>query len=178
MSTVHFRFDDVLDILSRTPKTLRDMLANLPSEWIHCNEGENTWSPFDVIGHLIHGEKTDWMIRVQTILNHGETKVFEAFDRTAHLKENSGKSLETLLGEFESSRSENLERLKILIKPETDLKRTGKHPDFGTVTLQELLSTWVVHDYNHIGQIVRVMAKYYQTEVGPWRAYLGILQPK
>ncbi|MCH5584601.1 DinB family protein [Shimazuella sp. AN120528] len=172
-----FQLQDVIDNLSRTPKVLRSMLEGLPQEWIHNNEGENTWSAYDVVGHLIHGEKTDWMTRIQTILDYGDTKEFEPFDRQAHLKANHHKSLDLLLDEFETIRQENIKLLSALVT-ENDLDRKGQHPDFGSVTLQELLATWMVHDFNHIGQISRVLAKYCQDEVGPWKAYLGILQPR
>ncbi|WP_237446720.1 DinB family protein [Shimazuella alba] len=178
MSMARFKLNDALEILSKTPKVLRMLLGGLPDEWIHANEGENTWSPYEVLGHLIHGEKTDWLIRVQTIIDHGDSKTFEAFDRKAHLQNKKEKSLPMLLDEFAAIRSKNVQQLQTLIIENEDLNRIGKHPDFGIVTMRELLSTWTVHDFNHIAQIVRVMGKYYADEVGPWKAYLGILQPK
>jgi uncharacterized damage-inducible protein DinB len=178
MADQKFHLEDVLDHLSRTPKVLRLMLERLPNDWIYSNEGENTWSPFDVVGHLIHGEKTDWITRTQIIIEHGDAKEFEPFDRQAQRKENKNKTFDMLLDEFEAIRLENIQRLTALVKTEQDLDQVGKHPELGTVTLRELLCTWAVHDFNHIGQIVRVMAKYYEDEVGPWKAYLGILQSK
>jgi hypothetical protein len=154
------------------------MLEGLPDDWIYSNEGEGTWSPFDVVGHLIHGEKTDWITRAKLIMEYGDTKKFAPFDRQAQLKENENKSLAMLLDEFEAIRMENIQHLTALVKTEQDLDRVGKHPDLGKVTLRELIATWTVHDLNHISQIARVMSKYYEDEVGPWKAYLGILQPR
>ncbi|TCW41640.1 DinB family protein [Laceyella sacchari] len=178
MERASFQLDDVTNILARTPKVLRQMLEGLPDAWIHCNEGEGTWSPFEVLGHLIHGEKTDWIQRIQIIVGDGDEKTFVPFDRTAHLHVNRHKSLETLLDEFEAVRNKNVRTLKTMVLTEHDLNRTGKHPELGVVTLRELLATWAVHDLSHVQQIVRVMAKHYHDEVGPWKAYLGILQSK
>jgi uncharacterized damage-inducible protein DinB len=170
-----FRLEDVWDHLARTPKVLRAMLEGLPDEWLHCKEGENTWSPIEVLEHLIHGEKTDWVCRAQMIIQYGDSQEFPPFDRFAHLDQKKDKSLKMLLDQFETLRLMNIKTVQSLIQSNQDLDRVGKHPDFGKVTLQQLLSTWVVHDLNHIRQIVRVMAKYYQDEVGPWKAYLTIL---
>jgi uncharacterized damage-inducible protein DinB len=178
MGKERFQLEDVWNNLSRTPKVLRSMLEGLSGEWLHSNEGENTWSPFDVLGHLLHGEKANWVNRIRTIIQDGEKKPFAPFDRSAFLNENKHKSLGILLDEFGSIRLENIHLAQTLIKTKEDLLRIGKHPEFGTVTLQQLLATWSTHDLNHIGQIVRVMAKYYEDEIGPWKAYLGIFKAK
>ena len=170
-----FRFEDALDVLSRTPATLRDLLQDLPPRWTRSNEGGESWSPFDVLGHLIHGERTDWIGRARTILEHGETRTFEPFDRFAMLEESRDKTLAELLDTFAELRTDNLRRLADLGVTEEHLEKTGRHPDFGTVTLRQLLATWVAHDLGHIAQISRTMARQYRREVGPWRAYLPVL---
>lgn len=172
---MRFNLEHSIEILRSTPDTLWVMLADLPAEWISGNEGPDTWSPFDIVGHLIHGERTDWVPRATTILEHGPSKTFEPFDRFAQLDESAGKSLDELLDEFAALRTANLERLEAMNLTEEDLQRTGRHPEFGTVTLEQLLATWVVHDLDHIAQISRVMAKQYRDEVGPWSVYLRIL---
>jgi uncharacterized damage-inducible protein DinB len=150
-------------------------LQDVPDEWLFSNEGPDTWSPFDVLGHLIHGEETDWIPRARMILEHGDQRAFEPFDRFAMFEKSKGKSLRELLAKFEQLRDESLRQLDELnLSPESLTKR-GKHPELGVVTLSELLATWVVHDLSHIGQIVRVMSKQYGESVGPWRAYLPIL---
>lgn len=175
---MEYQLDHAIDILRRTPATLRLLLQDLPGEWLHANEGPETWSPFDVMGHLIHGEKTDWIPRARIILQHGDTRAFEPFDRFAMFEESQGKSLDELLVEFERLRSENLQQLEELnVTPELLAKR-GRHPELGEVTLSQLLSTWVVHDLGHLAQIVRVMSSQYGEAVGPWRAYLPILSVK
>jgi hypothetical protein len=173
---MHFKLDHATDILSRTPVTLRSMLGNLPDEWTIGNEGNQTWSPFDVLGHLIHGELTDWLPRIKIILEAGESKTFEPFDRFAQLEASKGKSLEGLLTTFEEVRANNIEALKKMNITEEDLKLRGKHPELGAVTLEELLATWVVHDVDHLVQISRTMAKQYKEAVGPWQAYLSVLK--
>ncbi len=172
---MEFQLDHAKDILRRTPATLTSLLQDISDEWLFSNEGPDTWSPFDVLGHLIHGEETDWIPRAKMILEHGEPRAFVPFDRFAMFEKSKGKSLRELLATFEQLREESLQQLDELnLTPELLTKR-GKHPELGVVTLSELLSTWVVHDLSHIGQIVRVMSKQYSESVGPWRAYLPIL---
>jgi hypothetical protein len=167
---------DSIALLARTPAALNALLRDLPETWTFRNEGENTWSAFDVVGHLNHGERTDWMPRARTILQFGEAKPFEPFDREAQGRESQGKSLGQLLDEFASLRSENLQELRALnLKPE-DLARRGRHPALGVVTLSELLATWAAHDLTHLHQISRVMAYQYREAVGPWTRYLGVMQ--
>ena len=166
---------DSISLLARTPAALDALLRDLPEAWSLRNEGENTWTAFDIVGHLIHGERTDWMPRAKTILESGDSRAFEPFDRWAQERENRGKSLVQLLDEFARLRSENLNELRALrLRPE-QLALRGKHPALGTVTLSELLATWAVHDLTHLHQISRVMAHQYQEAVGPWRQYLGVL---
>ncbi len=165
-----------ISLLTRTPAALDALLRDLPETWTLQNEGENTWSVFDVVGHLIHGERTDWMPRVRMVLQFGETRTFVPFDRWGHLRESQGKSLGQLLDEFARLRSENLRELGALnLRPE-DLARRGQHPSLGIVTLSELLATWAVHDLTHLHQVSRVMAHQYRKSVGPWSQYLGVLQ--
>ncbi len=165
-----------ISLLTRTPAALNALLRDLPEAWTSRNEGENTWSAFDVVGHLIHGERTDWMPRARIVLQFGETKAFEPFDRGGHRRESQAKSLGQLLDEFARLRSENLDELRALnLRPE-DLKRRGRHPALGVVTLSEMLATWAAHDLTHLHQISRIMAHQYRAAVGPWSAYLGVLQ--
>ena len=171
-----FSINQAIDILERTPKVIRSLLLNISDDWSSNNEGGETWSPYDVVGHLIYCEKADWILRAEIILSDNANKEWEPFDRFAHFEESKGKSLTQLIEEFEQRRNENLLRLKSKGLNEQDLQKTGIHPAFGMVTLSQLLSTWVVHDLNHIAQISRVMAKQYKEEVGPWVAYLKILQ--
>jgi hypothetical protein len=166
---------ETIALLSRTPSALNALLRDLPEVWIRGNEGANTWSPFDVIGHLIHGERTDWMPRAKMILQHGESKAFDPFDRFAQEKESRGKSVDQLLDEFTSLRSENLHELCALDLSPEQLNLRGRHPALGAVTLSQLLSTWAVHDLTHLHQISRTMAHQYRDAVGPWAAYLGVL---
>lgn len=170
-----FRFDEALPVLQRTPAALRPLLIDLPEPWIVANEEPGTWTPFDVIGHLIHGERTDWMPRVEHILQHGDTVPFPAFDREAMFTESTGHSLTALLDTFAQLRVESLARLAALCLTNADLTRVGRHPEFGMVTMGQHLATWVAHDLGHVSQIVRVMARRYTTAVGPWRAYLSVL---
>jgi len=171
-----FQLDCAKQILRQTPVALTSMLNHLSGEWVLNNEGPDTWSPFDVVGHLIHGEETDWIPRARIILEHGEERAFEPFDRFAMFEKSKGKSLSDLLFKFELLRAANLEELdRMNLTPELLAKR-GKHPELGIVTLSQLLSTWAVHDLNHIAQIVRVMSKQYSDAVGPWKEYLSILQ--
>ena len=168
--------DHTVRLLGRTPAGLDALLRDLPQAWTSRNEGKNTWSAFDVVGHLIHGERTDWMPRAKMILQFGETRTFEPFDRWGQVRESEGKSLDQLLDEFARLRRENLIELHALnLRPE-DLNRRGRHPALGVVTLSELLATWAAHDLTHMHQISRVMAHQYREAVGPWCQYLGVLQ--
>jgi hypothetical protein len=162
-------------LLACTPAAVNALLRDLPETWTLRNEGENTWSAFDVVGHLIHGERTDWMPRARMILQSGETQPFASFDRLGHVRESQGKSLGELLDEFARLRSENLDELRALNLQPQDLARRGRHPALGVVTLSELLATWAAHDLTHLHQISRVMAHQYREAVGPWSAYLGVL---
>lgn len=172
-----FNLDDALAVLEATPPTLAALLSGLSPIWVLATEGEGTWSPFDVLGHLVHGERTDWIPRARHILA-GDARPFEPFDRTAMLAESRGKGLDELLATFAKLRAENLAELRTMRLSLADLERTGQHPELGAVTLQQLLATWVVHDLDHVGQIARVMAKVYGDEVGPWRAYVSILNDR
>ena len=162
-------------ILQRTPAVLESLLRDLPDDWVMPNEGENTFSPFDVVGHLLHGEKTDWMARLRIILSDGPDKAFTPYDRFAQLEESRGKTINQLLDEFKALRAANMEVLMSISFQPADFDRTGIHPKFGPVTLRHLLSTWTVHDLSHIAQITRVMCKQYKEEVGPWIEFLPIL---
>jgi hypothetical protein len=175
---VEFRFEDALPVLRSTPATLRALLAGLPERWTRATEGAGTWSPFDVVGHLIHGERTDWMPRVEHLLAHGDAVAFPPFDREAMFQASRGRTLAELLDEFATLRAANLERLQALALTPADLSRRGRHPEFGVVTLGQHLATWVAHDLSHIGQVVRVMGRQYSEAVGPWIAYLPMLGPR
>jgi hypothetical protein len=170
-----FAMDEAVALLARTPATLDALLRDLPEGWVEAHEGEKTWSPYDVVGHLIHGERTDWVPRARIILQHGESRAFEKFDRFAQFAESEGRPLSSLLDEFATLRQTNLRELAALDITNADLKRRGRHPELGVVTLGQLLSTWVAHDLDHLVQISRVMARKYADEVGPWRAYLRII---
>jgi hypothetical protein len=170
-----FDLQQTIALLSRTPSTLNAFLRDLPQTLTLCNEGPKTWSPFDVVGHLIHGERTDWMPRARMILQHGESRAFDPFDRLAQERESQGKSLGELLDEFARLRSENLDALRAMKLQPEDLDRRGRHPALGVVTLSQLLATWAVHDLTHFHQLSRVMAYQYREMVGPWSAYLGVL---
>lgn len=176
MSATTFELEQAMTVLSRTPAVLDDWLRGLPAPWTDCNEGPETFSPFEVVGHLIHGERTDWMARGQRILEDGEQREFEAFDRFAHRQACGGKRLDHLLDEFSKLRGANLTHLRVLRLDSKRLSLRGRHPTFGSVTLRQLLSTRVVHDLGHIGQIARVMSKRYSEEVGPWREFLPVLR--
>lgn len=173
---MRFDLDHATDILSRTPAVLESMLADLPAGWASGNEGGQTWSPFDVLGHLIHGERTDWMPRARMILRSGESETFEPFDRFAQFEASEGRSMRELLGTFAELRADNLRALGGLNVTADDLAKRGRHPELGAVTLAELLAAWVVHDLDHIAQIARTMAKQYGEAVGPWEAYLSVLK--
>lgn len=164
-------------MLERTPAVLRALLADLPDPWISATEGEGTWSPFDVVGHLIHGERTDWIPRAELIMSSGDAVAFAPFDRFAMFEESRGRSLPELLNTFAGLRAANLIRLQGLVTSPAVLSRRGLHPELGRVTLGQHLATWVAHDLSHIGQVVRVMARRYTATVGPWRAYLPLLGP-
>ena len=166
---------DTISLLSRTPAALDALLRDLPQSWTHRNEGENTWTAFDIVGHLIHGERTDWMPRTRLVLQSGDTRPFEPFDRTEHENQSKGKSLEDLLDDFARLRSENLSELRALNLQAEDLERRGRHPALGVVTLSQLLATWAAHDLSHLHQLSRVMAHQYRETVGPWTAYLGVM---
>ena len=163
-------------LLARTPATLNALLRGLPDLWTHSNEGKDTWSAFDIVGHLIWADRTDWMPRVRTILEHGEARPFDPFDRFAQMRESEGKSLEQLLDEFGRVRSGSLAALQALNLQSADLARRGTHPALGVVALSELLATWAVHDLTHLHQLSRVMAYQYREAVGPWSAFLGVLK--
>jgi hypothetical protein len=168
--------EETISLLSRTPQVLDALLRGLPEVWTLRNEGAESWTAFDVIGHLIHGERTDWMPRTRIVLESGESRPFEPFDRLAQKRESEGKSLEQLLDEFARLRAENLDALRALNLAPQDLERRGRHPALGSVTLSELLATWAAHDLSHLHQISRVMAHQYRDAVGPWTAYLGVMQ--
>jgi uncharacterized damage-inducible protein DinB len=173
---MHFSLPKSIEILQRTPDVLMQLLDNISPDWAAAKEGEGTWSAYDIIGHLIHGEKTDWIPRMEIILSGKEDKRFELFDRFAQFENSKGKTLMELLNEFKSLRENNIEVLRSKNLTGKEMKATGIHPAFGSITLSQLLATWTVHDLNHIAQISRVMAKYYTEDVGPWVPYLKILQ--
>ena len=164
-----------IEILERTPVVLKVLLGDLDGDWIIHNEGPETFSPFDVMGHLIHGEKTDWRPRIQLIIEHGNTKTFPLFDRFAMYEESKGKTINRLLQEFEDLRNENISWLRSLSITDAELDKKGMHPQLGEVSLKNLLATWVVHDLTHIAQITRVMAKQYKDAIGPWTKFFRIL---
>ena len=168
--------EHTIALLTRTPPALNALLRDLPEAWTSQGEGEKTWSAFDIVGHLIHGDHTDWMPRARIILEFGETRAFEPFDRLGQERESKGKSMEQLLDEFARVRSKKLDELRALKLQPPDLARRGRHPALGVVTLSQLLATWATHDLTHLHQISRVMAHQYRGAVGPWSAYLGVLQ--
>ena len=163
-------------VLRRTPSVLDALLRDLPDEWTRQNEGGATWSAYDIVGHLVHGERTEWLPRARMILEHGEARTFARFDRLAQQRESAGKSLPSLLDEFAAVRAANLEAIRALNLQPADLERRGTHPLFGAVTLSQLLATWAAHDLTHLHQISRVMAHQYRHAVGPWQVYLGVLK--
>ena len=174
-SLKEIKLAETIELLSRTPATLDALLRELPNLWVRSNEGRDTWSAFDIVGHLNFGERTDWMPRVRIILENGEARPFDPFDRFAQFKESQGKSLEQLLDDFAVLREGNLNALRALNLQPKDLARRGTHPEQGSVTLSELLAAWLVHDLTHLHQLSRVMAHQYRDAVGSWRAYLGVL---
>ena len=165
-----------MSLLARTPAALNALLRDLPEAWMLGDEGENTWSPFDIVVHLIHAEHTDWMPRARMILQFGESRTFEPFDRLGQMQESRGRPPGQLLDEFARLRSESLSELGALQIGQEELELRGRHPALGVVTLSQLLATWAVHDLTHLHQISRVMANHYRDAVGPWSAYLGVLQ--
>lgn len=175
MSAATFTLEEACSMLARTPATLDAWLRDLPASWTFCDEGPDTFSPFEVVGHLIHGERTDWIPRLERILQDGERRPFEPFDRFAQRNENEGRELDDLLDEFAQLRKMSLARLRSIGLSPAKLELCGRHPELGPVTAQQLVATWVVHDLGHVGQIARVMAKRYAGEVGPWRDYLPVL---
>jgi DinB superfamily len=172
---MEFQLEPAVEILSRTPETLNRLLRGLPEPWLYNNEGPDTWSPFDIVGHLIHGEVTDWIPRARIILEYGESRAFEPFDRFAQRERSKGKTPGELLDEFAELRRSNLTTLEQMNITPNQMSLSGTHPELGSVKLSELLATWVAHDLGHVAQIVRVMSRQYTDEVGPWKAYLPIL---
>lgn len=173
---MEFELRKSIEVLKRTPHVLEVLLAGIDEAWVRNNEGDNTWSPFDIVGHLIQGERTDWIPRMETILSDSENKSFQPFDRQAQFENSKGKTLRQLLDEFKALRVGNVQMLESQQLTTEDLKKTGIHPAFGEVTLKQLLATWTTHDLSHIAQIARVMARQYTEEVGPWKEYLPILK--
>jgi len=172
---MEFELDAAIAQLERTPQVFAALLETLPAAWTTANEGGDSWSPFDVMGHMIHGEKTDWIRRARIILEHGPAQPFEPFDRFAQFEASKGKSLADLLAEFAALRRENVTALRAMNLQPADFARKGVHPALGEVTLGALIATWVVHDMDHLAQVVRTLARQYTGEVGPWQQYLGIL---
>jgi hypothetical protein len=172
---MNYTVDNSIEILSRTPGILSVLLGGLPPEWAEADEGPGTWRPFDIVGHLIHGEQTDWIPRAEIILGPAADKRFEPFERDAMLRFSEGKSLERLLAEFATLRTENVRKLRAFGLDDRKLAMTGIHPEFGEVTLRQHLATWVAHDLAHLSQLARILAKQYRGEVGPWIKYLSIL---
>lgn len=167
--------NETVSLLARMPAVLDALLRDMPDTWTLRNEGGDSWSAFDVVGHLIHAERTDWITRARMIVRFGETQTFQPFDRWAQIEENQGKSLNELLAIFARMRSESLDALRALNLRQADLERRGSHPSLGAVTLSQLLATWVVHDLTHLHQVSRLMAYQYRDAVGPWSKYLGVL---
>lgn len=165
-----------ISLLSRTPSALDALLRDLPEAWTLTNEGDGTWSAFEVVGHLIHAERADWIPRARMILEFGESRPFAPFDQAGHTREVQGKSLGQLLDTFARVRSENLEALRAMNLRGPDLDRRGRHPVFGAVTLSQLLATWAAHDLTHLHQISRIMAHQYRDAVGPWSVFLGVMK--
>jgi DinB family protein len=175
-TNMEHNLNNTISILTRTPAALSALLCDLPEMWTLRNEGENTWSAFDVVGHLVNSERTNWMPRAKLLLQFGDTRIFDPFDRWAQVRESQGKSLGQLLSEFARLRSENLGELRALNLQQEDLARRGRHPALGVVTLSELLASWAAHDLTHVHQISRIMAHQYRDAVGPWSRFLGVLQ--
>ncbi|EIT87450.1 hypothetical protein A374_00220 [Fictibacillus macauensis ZFHKF-1] len=172
---MNFSLSSSLDLLQRTPATLTALLQGLSADWLHSTEGEGTWNSVEVLDHLIVCEQTNWLPRLEFLLAEGEQKLFPPFDREAHLGVQTTETLDEKLQKFTALRTQSLQTLQVLATPDA-LEQTGQHPAFGTVKARELIATWTVHDLTHIAQIVRVFATHYKSDVGPWIAYLGILQ--
>ncbi len=175
---MNFNVEEGISILERTPVILKAWLKDLPPAWVSANEGADTWHAYDIVGHYIQGELTDWVPRMKIILSDRADKTFTPFDRFAQRQSSEGKTLDDLLVEFEQLRRQNIAYLREHLPTASDLEKTGVHPTFGTVTLAQLLATWVAHDLNHLGQLARVMANRYREDVGPWKAFLGIMNPR
>ena len=173
---MNFNLKEAIEVLERTPQSLSYFLTGLSEGWLRCNEGEETWNAIEVVEHLIEGEKNNWIQRLELILSDDSNKPFPPYDRFAHLNNEINVPIEQKLQEFSILRAQNISRLKELVNPEQHLELLGTHPIFGSVKLREVISTWVAHDLTHIGQIIRVMAKRYGTDVGPWIEYLSILK--
>ncbi len=174
---MQFNLQKSIQILERTPTVIEKLLDGIDNDWINNNEGPDTWSPYDIVGHLIHGEKTDWIPRMELILSDNPDKHFISFDRFAQFRESKGKTIKQLLSEFSDLRKEGIQQLKAANLTEALLDKKGIHPEFGEVSLRKLLAAWVVHDLGHIHQMARVMAKQYNEEVGLWTKYLTVLHP-
>jgi hypothetical protein len=171
-----FKAADAIEVLTRTPAVLNAMLRGLPSRWQRCTEGKDSWSAFDIVGHLVLAERSDWMPRMRILVEDGESRPFDAFDRFAQFKEHQDKTLEQLLDDFACLRRDNLAALESLNLQQGDMTRRGRHPVLGVVTLSQLFATWTVHDLSHLHQLSRVLAHQYRDMVGPWNIYLGVLQ--
>ena len=170
------KLDDTIALLSRTPATFDALLRNLPEGWTQSNEGDGTFTAYEVVGHLIYADREDWIPRARRILEHGEAKAFDAFDRMGHVKQSAGKSLPQLLDEFRQVRDKALDQLRGLNLRAQDMERRGRHPALGTVTMSELLATWAAHDLTHLHQVSRIMAHQYREVVGPFAEYLGVMK--
>jgi hypothetical protein len=170
-----FVIEEAAALLGRTPAVLDALLRGLPDTWTRAHEGGETWSPFDVVGHLVHGEQTDWLPRARIILNDGDSRTFDPYDRFAQFSKSAGRTLPELLDQFAQLRAANLRDLLAMALTNDDLDRAGRHPAFGPVTLRQLLATWVAHDLDHIIQVSRILARQYAGEVGPWQAYLRVI---
>ncbi len=173
-----FNLEQAIEILERTPEILKIYLSGLSDDWIFANEGNDSWNTFDIMGHLIHGEHTDWITRMHLILEEGPSKTFEPFDRFAQFNNSKGKSITELIETFDVLRKKNVNYLRSLQLSNADFEKEGIHPDLGVVSLRELLATWVTHDLGHLAQICRVMAKRYTEDVGPWFDYISILKDR
>jgi uncharacterized damage-inducible protein DinB len=173
---LNFQLSEAVAILERTPDVLDAWLRRLPDSWTQVNEGSQTWTSFDIVGHLIVGERTDWITRTRIILDEGESRTFYPFDMSAQFKESKAKQLSELLDEFAQLRKQNLETLREMRLTDADLARRGRHPELGSVTLEQLLATWVAHDLNHLHQLARVLATQYREATGAWVNYLGVMR--